>query len=165
MVKFVTIHNRFLLCIFLTFRLSLCVVLLLCSIFIFSSQSSIDFAIHLVRFDFFTLCLFINFTLCLFLNSSRVMPPRVSPVHLQQHNLDIDCAFFVHPSEGPNFVIVSPKFNGSNYLVWRRSMQRAFLCFHFTSLLVVKMVGILDYLYFALKRQLGLKLKRRITAQ
>jgi len=43
----------------------------------------------------------------------------------QQHQFDSESAYFVHPSEGPNSVIVSPKFNGSNYLAWSRSMQRA----------------------------------------
>lgn len=36
-----------------------------------------------------------------------------------------DSAYFEYPSEGPNSVVVSPKFNGSNYLAWSRSMQRA----------------------------------------
>jgi len=31
--------------------------------------------------------------------------------------------YFVHPSEGPNSLTVSPKLNGSNYLAWKRSMQ------------------------------------------
>lgn len=50
------------------------------------------------------------------------MPPRVVPAHLQQDN---DSAFFVHPREGPNSLIVSPKLDGSNYLAWNRSMKRA----------------------------------------
>jgi hypothetical protein len=43
----------------------------------------------------------------------------------QQSQSDSESAYFVHPSEGPNSVVVSPKFNGSNYLSWSRSMQRA----------------------------------------
>lgn len=43
----------------------------------------------------------------------------------QQQSSDFESAYFVHPSEGPNFVVVSPKFNCSNYLAWSRSMQRA----------------------------------------
>jgi len=43
----------------------------------------------------------------------------------QQQHSDIESAYFVHPSEGPNYVIVSLKFNGSNYPAWNRSMQRA----------------------------------------
>ncbi|XP_058774287.1 uncharacterized protein LOC131648552 [Vicia villosa] len=46
------------------------------------------------------------------------MPPRVSPP-------DIDSPFYIHPSEGPNLVCISPKLNGSNYLAWSKSMQRA----------------------------------------
>jgi hypothetical protein len=43
----------------------------------------------------------------------------------QQQHSDSESAYFVHPSEGPNSVVVSPKFNGSSYLSWSRSMQRA----------------------------------------
>jgi len=38
---------------------------------------------------------------------------------------DIEYEYFVHPSEGPNSLTVSPKLNGSYYLAWKRSMQRA----------------------------------------
>jgi len=51
------------------------------------------------------------------------MPPRAVLGHLQQ---DTDFAFFVDPNEGPNSLIVSPNFNGSKYLAWKRSMQHAF---------------------------------------
>jgi len=50
------------------------------------------------------------------------MPPRVIPAHIQQ---DIDAAFFVHLSEGPHSLVVTPKLNGSNYLASSRFMQRA----------------------------------------
>lgn len=50
------------------------------------------------------------------------MPPRVIPAHIQQ---DVDAALFVHSSEGPHSLVVTPKFNGTNYLAWSRSMQRA----------------------------------------
>ena len=43
----------------------------------------------------------------------------------QQQHSDTESAYFVHPSEVPNSVIVSSKFNGSNDLAWSRSMQRA----------------------------------------
>jgi hypothetical protein len=43
----------------------------------------------------------------------------------QQSNQDTESPFYVHPSEGPHSVVISPKFNGSNYLAWSRSMQRA----------------------------------------
>lgn len=33
--------------------------------------------------------------------------------------------YFVHPSDGPNTVTVTPVLNGSNYHVWARSMRRA----------------------------------------
>src|SRR3954464_3020886 len=46
------------------------------------------------------------------------MPPRVAPP-------DIDSPYYIHPSEGPNSVCISPKLNGSNYLAWSKSMQRA----------------------------------------
>jgi hypothetical protein len=45
-------------------------------------------------------------------------------VRNQQPSQDIESPFYVHPSEGPHSVIISPKFNGSNYLAWSRSMQR-----------------------------------------
>jgi len=38
---------------------------------------------------------------------------------------DTESEYFVHPSEGPNSLTVSPKLNGSNFLAWKRSMQRA----------------------------------------
>jgi len=50
------------------------------------------------------------------------MPPRIVLAHLQQDSYSV---FFVHPSEGPNSLTVSPKLNGSNYLAWNQSMQRA----------------------------------------
>ncbi|GAU31820.1 hypothetical protein TSUD_58210 [Trifolium subterraneum] len=50
------------------------------------------------------------------------MPPRVSPPLPPP---DTDSIFYIHPSEGPNSVVVTPKLNGSNFLAWSRSMQRA----------------------------------------
>jgi hypothetical protein len=38
---------------------------------------------------------------------------------------NVDSVFYVHPSEGPNSVVVTPLLTGSNYLAWSRSMQRA----------------------------------------
>jgi hypothetical protein len=46
-------------------------------------------------------------------------------VRNQQASQDTESPFYVHPSEGPHSVLISPKFDGSNYLAWSRSMQRA----------------------------------------
>jgi len=43
-----------------------------------------------------------------------------------QHQPDIESVFYVHPSEGPNYILVIPPLDGSNYLAWSRSMIRAF---------------------------------------
>lgn len=43
----------------------------------------------------------------------------------QQIQPDTTSIFYVHPSEGPNTVVVTPLLTGSNYLAWSRSMQRA----------------------------------------
>lgn len=51
------------------------------------------------------------------------MPPRVAPVVVPQTNTD--SVYYVHPSEGPNSVTVTPLLIGSNYLAWSRSMKRA----------------------------------------
>jgi hypothetical protein len=51
------------------------------------------------------------------------MPPRVAPVI--QAPANTDSFYYVHPSEGPNSVVVTPLLNGSNYLAWSRSMIRA----------------------------------------
>ncbi|RHN71398.1 putative gag-polypeptide of LTR copia-type [Medicago truncatula] len=51
------------------------------------------------------------------------MPPRVAPVIHQQP--DPDSIYYVHPSEGPNSVTVTPLLTGPNYLAWNRSMKRA----------------------------------------
>lgn len=40
-------------------------------------------------------------------------------------NSDSDSPYYVDPSDGPSFFIITPKLNGSNYLAWHRSMQRA----------------------------------------
>jgi hypothetical protein len=40
------------------------------------------------------------------------MPPRVAPVHPPP--IDSDSVFYVHPSEGPSSVTVTPHLNGSN---------------------------------------------------
>jgi len=44
----------------------------------------------------------------------------------RQNQLDTESVFYVHPSEGPNSVLVTPPLDGSNYLAWSRSMIRAF---------------------------------------
>jgi len=53
------------------------------------------------------------------------MPPRQNPATIQQPQVNVDSIFYVHPSEGPNSVTVTPLLTGSNYLAWSRSMQRA----------------------------------------
>ncbi|KAL6503343.1 hypothetical protein OROGR_025270 [Orobanche gracilis] len=53
------------------------------------------------------------------------MPPRVAPVPVQDPPNNTDSILYVHPSEGPNSVTVTPLFNGSNYLAWSRSMRRS----------------------------------------
>jgi len=45
---------------------------------------------------------------------------------VRQNQPDTESVFYVHPSEGPNSVLVSPPLDGSNYLAWSRSMIRAF---------------------------------------
>jgi len=51
------------------------------------------------------------------------MPPRQAPIIVQQANTD--SVFYVHPSEGPNYVTITPLFTGSNYLAWSRWMKCA----------------------------------------
>jgi hypothetical protein len=40
-------------------------------------------------------------------------------------NSDFDSPYYIHPSDGPSSLAITPKLNGSNYLAWHRSMQRA----------------------------------------
>jgi hypothetical protein len=44
----------------------------------------------------------------------------------RQTQPDTESVFYVHPSEGPNLVLVTPLFDGSNYLAWSGSMIRTF---------------------------------------
>ena len=44
----------------------------------------------------------------------------------RQNQPDTESVFYVHPSEGPNCVLVTSLLDGSNYLTWSRSMIRAF---------------------------------------
>jgi hypothetical protein len=53
------------------------------------------------------------------------MPPRVANVIPQIPPNNTDSIFYVHPSEGPSSVLVTPPLTGSNYLAWSRSMRRA----------------------------------------
>ncbi|MCH87369.1 hypothetical protein A2U01_0008237 [Trifolium medium] len=39
--------------------------------------------------------------------------------------LDNSSPYFVHPSDGPSSVIVTPLLTGSNYHSWSRSMKHA----------------------------------------
>jgi len=50
------------------------------------------------------------------------MPPRPAPPVVHQPN--IDSPYYVHPSECPNFILVTPLLDGSIYLAWHRSMKR-----------------------------------------
>jgi hypothetical protein len=50
------------------------------------------------------------------------MPPRVAPPEPQ---LDATSPYYVHPSDGPSSVSVTPQLTGSNYHSWSRSMKRA----------------------------------------
>jgi hypothetical protein len=38
--------------------------------------------------------------------------------------LDQTSPYFVHPSDGPSSISISPKLNGSNYHSWAKSMRR-----------------------------------------
>jgi hypothetical protein len=51
------------------------------------------------------------------------MPPRAAPV--LDPTSDPSSPFFVHPSDGPSSVKVTPVLNGANYHAWSRSMRRA----------------------------------------
>ncbi|MCI53575.1 receptor-like serine/threonine kinase, partial [Trifolium medium] len=50
------------------------------------------------------------------------MPPRLAP---PEPSLDQSSPFFVHPSDGPSSVVVTPLLTGSNYHSWSRTMRRA----------------------------------------
>ncbi|MCI64582.1 hypothetical protein A2U01_0085840 [Trifolium medium] len=53
------------------------------------------------------------------------MPPRISPVQAPIPSNNTGSFLYVHPSEGPNSVTVTPHLTGSNYLAWSHSMHRA----------------------------------------
>ncbi|KAK2409531.1 putative mitochondrial protein [Trifolium repens] len=53
------------------------------------------------------------------------MPPRPAPIIVPPPTNNADSIFYVHPSEGPSSLTVTPQFNGSNYLAWSRFMRRA----------------------------------------
>ncbi|MCI87595.1 receptor-like serine/threonine kinase, partial [Trifolium medium] len=53
------------------------------------------------------------------------MPPRVAPAAPVDPVLDQTSSFYVHPSDGPSSVAVTPVLTGSNYHSWVRSMRRA----------------------------------------
>lgn len=53
------------------------------------------------------------------------MPPRLAPVPPIDPSMDQTSPFFVHPSDGPSSVTVTPVLSGSNYHTWARSMRRA----------------------------------------
>ncbi|GAU45259.1 hypothetical protein TSUD_291430 [Trifolium subterraneum] len=53
------------------------------------------------------------------------MPPHVAPVAPIDPVLDRSSPYYVHPSDGPTSVTVTPVLTGSNYHSWARSMCRA----------------------------------------
>ncbi|MCH80297.1 hypothetical protein A2U01_0001064 [Trifolium medium] len=53
------------------------------------------------------------------------MPPRQVPAPVQAPLKNSDSVFYVHPSEGPNSLTVTPQLKGSNCLAWSRSMRHA----------------------------------------
>ncbi|MCI58573.1 receptor-like serine/threonine kinase, partial [Trifolium medium] len=53
------------------------------------------------------------------------MPSRVAPAAPVDPVLDQMSSFYVHPSDGPTSVAVTPVLTGSNYHSWARSMRRA----------------------------------------
>jgi len=50
------------------------------------------------------------------------MPPRQA---LVAHQPDTNSPYYIHPSKGPNSILITPLFDGSNYLAWHRSMKLA----------------------------------------
>jgi len=52
------------------------------------------------------------------------MPRHQAPLVVQQQNTD--SPFYVHLTEGPNSVTITPFLTGSNYLAWHRSLKRVF---------------------------------------
>jgi hypothetical protein len=53
------------------------------------------------------------------------MPPRVAPPPPADPSTDPTSPFYVHSSDGPSSVKVTPLLVGSNYHSWARSMRRA----------------------------------------
>src|SRR4051812_34131567 len=53
------------------------------------------------------------------------MPPRIDHTANRITNGDVDSVYYVHPSEGPNSVCIQPPLNGTKYISWSRSMERA----------------------------------------
>ncbi|GAU13166.1 hypothetical protein TSUD_179090 [Trifolium subterraneum] len=53
------------------------------------------------------------------------MSPRIAPPVPPEPSSDPSSPYFVHPSDGPSSVKVSPILTGSNYHSWSRSMHRA----------------------------------------
>jgi hypothetical protein len=53
------------------------------------------------------------------------MPLRAAPIPLQDPSCDPSSPYFVHSSDGPSLVNVTPVLNGSNYHAWSRMMRRA----------------------------------------
>ncbi|KAK2375797.1 putative mitochondrial protein [Trifolium repens] len=53
------------------------------------------------------------------------MPPRIAPPPPQDPSTDPTSPFYVHSSDGPSSVKVTPLLTSSNYHSWARSMRRA----------------------------------------
>ncbi|PNY15019.1 flavonol sulfotransferase-like protein, partial [Trifolium pratense] len=53
------------------------------------------------------------------------MPPRVAPIPALIPPNNSDSFLYVHPSERPNLVTVTPQLTSGNYLAWSHSMCRA----------------------------------------
>jgi hypothetical protein len=53
------------------------------------------------------------------------MPPRVAPPPPTDPSCDPSSPYYVHSSDGPSSVKVTPLLTGSNYHSWARSMRRA----------------------------------------
>lgn len=58
---------------------------------------------------------------------------NISNTHsnLNQGNLDLaqnnHNPYYIHPSEGPSYLTITPFFNGYNYHTWKKCMTRALL--------------------------------------
>ena len=99
--------------------------MILLHLFLFYSQWHIEI-FNFLQITFSVISIFIFFVFILFpvfCASLCTMPPRQAPIIVLQANTD--SVFYVHPSEGPSYVVVTPLLTSSNYLAWSRFMKRA----------------------------------------